>query len=349
IGLIASIDPWSAQVRRGLPRVAFFVALAQVCIGLVEWRGGMEVARFFWAGNFTIGSVGTQIDTLATVQDRIVAGTMSHYNIYAITLVFCIGIMVVDLLSARCMSWVIKSGAWAVVGASTVAVLLSQSRQAVLALAAAAVALGVHVWMRSARRESGAYVPKVALALIAVLLIAVASGRLPVGDRFGKLMQPGYWADQATRDRGYAITAVAPEVLTEVPLFGAGPGSFHTVAKDSEGAIGVARFGLDPKHSKYIGDVGWVLFAVQIGLIGLAFILAMFWLLLLAGRMSPGVSGALYWWFAVALAVGMLASAPLIYKPPSVMIWAVLGLAAQSVYGYSHSSAGPPAGFAPPV
>lgn len=332
IALIASLDPWSSSIRRGLPRVAFIVALVQVCIGIVEWRGGIEAARFFWAGNFTIGTVGTQADTLSTVQDRIVAGTMSHYNIYALSLVFWLGVMVIDLLITANANRGWKFAPWVVVAGSVLAVLLSQSRQSVVALLVAASSLGVFIWLRQSPRDSR--VPLAFLLVVALSVFTLTSGRFSVGDRFNQLMQPGYWAEQATRDRGYAVTAVVPRVLSETPLFGAGPGAFQTVTKNADTAAGVSRFDLDPARAKYVGDVGWALIATQGGLLSVTAVVCVLWLLFSAGRLARDLTGALYWWFASAFVVGMSASMPLIYKPPSILLWIVVGLAAHTKYRY---------------
>ena len=332
VGLVAAIEPWSGWIRARLATVAFPVALAQCSIGLVELLGGMRIATFFWAGTaFSLAGFDPGGDVLATVEDRIVAGTMGHYNQYAFVLLLLMGIMITDLLSRRVRQSGAVLGGWAVVGLSAVMIVLSQSRQNVIALAFCMVAFALMAWFRGApsqRRMAG-----VGLGVLLVLaLVAAASGRLAISERFGTIANASYWEDAQQADRGYAVTVIAPTALRANLLLGAGPGSFHPAGGNAGNSSGVSRFDLDTWHSRFVHDVGWAHFAAQLGLLGVLIVGTLGVLLLMGVRAEPGPDALMYVWTAVAFVTTMFGSNPLIYKPNSIILWCIFGLAAASIW-----------------
>ncbi len=332
IGLVAAIEPWSSWIRERLALVAFPLALAQSAVGLIELFGGMHLATFFWAGTtFALAGIKPQGDVLATVEDRIVAGTMGHYNIYAFLLLLLMGVMIADLLSGRVRNRIALLGGWTVVALSAAMIVLSQSRQNVLAMGVAILALGVIVWLRGSDEQRRT----VGMALLAVVLLAMlaaTSGRLAIADRFGRIAQAGYWEEQMHSDRGYAVTVIAPTALKSDPLLGAGPGAFHPSTGNPGYASGVDRFGLDHWQSKFVGDVGWAHFAAQVGLLGVLFVAMLGVLPLMGAKVERSTDSIVYAWTAAAFLTTMLGSNPLIYKPTSAVLWCIFGLASASIF-----------------
>ena len=146
---------------RSLAKIATVSLYIQASVGLAELLGGKGVASFFWPGRFTIGSIATQADTLAGVGNKVVAGTVGHYNQFGLLLVLYLSVMVgalflpQDLLSngwRRAMRLGVPIG--------LAAVLVSQSRQAIAVMILLA---GILVLSR-ARHATGRRIGAVALA-----------------------------------------------------------------------------------------------------------------------------------------------------------------------------------------
>lgn len=315
-----------ATVAAFLPQVATAVVFSQSLIGLAEYVGGPTVAAFFWTGQYALGAVTSQVDTLATVGGRVVAGTFGHYNVYGMTLVLWIGVLL-GALSERLEPSGVRSSLRALVLAlGSVMVLLSQSRQATIMLVGLYLAwlLGASVVSAKARMAG------VVSALGGVILVVVDAsvGIQALLSRVGDLGDAWFWTVQVAKNRGYVVTGVMTAILERAPMLGMGPGSFGTSYGSSLGPVGVSALGLDAVGSRFVGDVGWIALLSQVGVLGVG---AVVWLGLRIARVlrRPNLSGAVRYGGIAAmllLVVGMLASTPLTYKGPSSAFWVIVGL-----------------------
>jgi hypothetical protein len=331
-------------VIRGTPAVAMTMVITQSAIGIAQYLGGGPVARFFWPGQFAIGAVASQGDTLATVGTRIVSGTLGHYNLYAMVLVLWLGVLlgaVSDRWGSRSVSY--RGLLAAAIGVGSILVFLSQSRQGV-----AMLAMVYALWLaRSgtlAKRARG--VTLVAGVAAALYLVAdVGVGVEGIATRLASLGDGWFWTVEVAKSRGYVVTSVAPAVLARASILGIGPGTFVTSYGSSAGPTGVALLGLDAGASRFVGDVGWVSVFSQVGLLGTASVV---WLCLRGWRAArrPGLPGTVLYGGVAALAtlaIGMLASTPLTYKGPSSALWVLLGILLSSV-GPSTTTTSPDTG-----
>ena len=326
LALVAASLPWGSSVVRRLPTVALLVLAVESAIGLAEYVGGKSVAALFWPGNFTLGPIRTQADTLASVGDRLVAGTTGHYNIYGLLLVLCIAVVVSDLVGSGTRSSLRSGLTLAVAALGVVAVLLCGSRQAAICLVFVAAYAAVTL-LREGRlaRVGTAYV--VFGATLLVVAAATATGQLPIMSRVESLAQPNYFETQAAQDRGYAWAVTLPRMLQRSPMFGTGPGSLGGSYSNTLAPPGIAKLDLSPAQALYAADAGWVSAYAQLGLLGLAGyigLLAICLTLSMRGAVRS-VVGMRAWSLSVVLALGMLASSPLSYKPTAVLWWVLFG------------------------
>jgi len=315
-------------VLRLLPSVAIVVVLSQSLIGLMEYLGGPSVAAFFWTGQYALGGVASQVDTLPTVGNRLVAGTLGHYNAYGMTLTLWLGVLlgVVSESSGSSQARLRRITALTVAFGSLM-VVLSQSRQAAVILL-----LLYFIWLLGAGQAFSRWkFAGVAAGLTGILLGALnaSAGIEGLISRFGRFGDAWFWTVEVAKNRGYVITSVMSAVLESAPLFGLGPGSFGSSYGSAIGPSGVSALGLDALGASFVGDVGWIAVFSQVGALGVAVVI---WIgsRIFTGLRGPVVSCVTRYGGIAALlllAVGMLASSPLTYKGPSSAFWVLAGLA----------------------
>lgn len=346
LAMIASTEPWASKVARRLPGVTAIALALQLEVSLFERIGGLKAATVFWPGSFSLGRVTTAVTTLDTVEGRVVAGTLGHYNILGWYVFIASAVLVSWLLNRRIrhskvMWWTIL--AELVLAAAVV--MMTASRQAAFAAAAASLALGAYLLTGAAglrrSRAADAAPPSanrgraITVAGFVVVLALVAVAVTQAGgawSRYSAVFTPEYWRI-AGDNRGYVVQTLVPAVAERSPVVGMGPGSFGRVwAVDAvKPPSAIRRLKLDLHHARYISDVGWANLFGQVGILGTLSVIIVCIALLVAmvrGRRRPQLvalaGGAL-----VLLVIGNVASAPLTYKPISSLLWILIGLALQ--------------------
>ncbi len=317
-----------ATVVRLLPGVAMAVVLSQSLVGLAEYVGGAPIAAFFWTGQYALGVVTSQVDTLATVGGRVVAGTLGHYNAYGMTLTLWIGILLGTLAEGSESSGTRLPSLRALVAAfGSLMVLLSQSRQATIILAGVYLAWLLGAAVVSAKMRTAGVLA--ALAAVVFVVVDASVGLDALASRLADLGDAWFWTVQVAKNRGYVVSGVMMAVFERAPILGMGPGSFGTSYGSALGPVGVSALGLDAVGARFVGDVGWIALFSQVGGLGVG---AVVWLGFRIVRVlrRPKLAGAVRYGGIAAvllLVVGMLASTPLTYKGPSSAFWVIAGLA----------------------
>lgn len=347
LALVLVEDETRHCVLEGLGRIGSIVVLSQAAIGLAEYVGGTPVASFFWPGQFSLGAVSTAADTLSTVGSRVVAGTLGHYNQYGLVLVIWVAILLGHALD-RHKKESLRAPVWLslAIASGSVAVLLSQSRQA------AALLIVVYFFWMQVQDGIAKKLKRLGMVLATIIVVMAT----PLGDglfaligRFDLLADVWYWSVDVAKNRGYVLVTVSLATLGSAPILGLGPGSFGSSFAGAAGPTGVLALGLDPLASNFIGDVGWVSVLGQVGLLGVGCLL---WVLaiLIRSALSTGcpmmarLGGV---GVAAVLGVGMFASMPITYKSTSSLMWIVYGLvalcaAADLTSGKGHRPLGSP-------
>jgi hypothetical protein len=340
LAVVASIAPWSGRIAKRLAPVAAVILGIQIVVGLSEVAFGKTAAAFFWPGQYRIGAFKTAVNTLPRIENRFVAGTTGHYNLYGLLLVLLVTILLGRAFSRRPMPRRVRTILWVEIALGSVMILLSQSRQAA---AAYLLVLLLSAWWASRsgrdarlsgtlRTAIGAWGLPVRLAAAAVVVclgVGVVAISMPLLLRYRELLTSQYW-EKGSLNRGYAVTAVATAVMKADPVLGMGPGSFWTGnTSDGRVPIGVERLGLDPIYARYVEDVGWVNVFSQVGLIGVAALLTLVAFLvrvLRRARCRARQAFAAIGCLAILL-VGMMASTPIVSKPNSAVMWVLAGIA----------------------
>lgn len=355
LAAVALTDPWSSRIRAQLPYVAATALAFQIHVGVLELLFGRSAALFFWPGTFTLGRISTAVQTLSGVEGRYVAGTTGHYNILAWYLILAASVLVGFLASgeSRVPTWLRRLMTAEIVIAGGLLV-LTQSKQAFIVLVCILPLLVWYLMKHSAvfrtvvesvrlKFKSLATVIKVALAVVVVgallgTLIVASPVVTTLGRRYATLASRDYWRVTAD-NRGYAFAEIIPVVAKSAPLLGWGPGSFDAAWEIDlqRPSIAVKRGGLNPHHARYISDTGWANVFSQTGLLGLLAFLPLIIGLAVAmvrTRRIPSVAvpagGAL-----IVLALGMIATNSLTYKPTSSLLWVIAGL----TYAYLRDAA----------
>lgn len=326
LGVVMSVEPWRSQITSRLTVVAALGAGTQIVIGLLEWVGGSAVAQFFWPGQFSLGGVATQVDTLTTVGSKVVAGTMGHYNIYGLTMVMYVSVILGALcLSKDADSPVRRLPLLLVAVFGCLAIILSQSRQAIAILAVLLIALfGLFLWRgKRWQRWLAMAIPTIALIVLVVGAATFLDSSL---GRFSDLFRSSFWQQDTSANRGYVVSEVAPALLKHSPFLGLGPGSFG--GSSGTTMTGASELGLDLSRARFTGDVGWVSYLAQLGLMGVAtlFVLVCFVFSRVVRLMSRPREGLIALGLFGVLLFGMMASTPLSYKPTGSLIWLLSGL-----------------------
>jgi len=318
------------SAAKRLVLVALGSVAVQSVIGVIEFIGGPAVARIFWPGTATLGSVATQpFDTFASVGEQIVAGTMGHYNIlgaYA-TMGFCLVIGARKLLDPDG----VRRWPAALAALFALTVTLTLSRQSMGALMVAGVVVGLALGPR-ARRVVAAV--GVAGVFVAGISLAVRAGfALKLIERFAEATTVRYWQIAMSQNRGFVMATILPTALAFDFFLGAGPGSFGRSFAGAE-PIGVSRLSLPPGSNEFVVDVGFAAVGIQTGILGLAAFLGIIGTLAarslrLAQAEEPwhglGVAGL---GVAITVLLTNFASTPLIFKPTSALAWLVFGIVA---------------------
>lgn len=335
LGLAMAISDIRVVVVKRLPSLAVLIVLTQSVIAFAEYLGGRAVAEFFWPGQFSLGPIATQADTLKTVGSRVVAGTLGHYNILGMTIVLWLAVLLGAMSIARTDSHRVPLK-WSFVFATSlgaVVVLLSQSRQsfAMLLLLVLAWLLQANRFSERARTVSAVAVMMMVVSLSHTVSEAVKAFML----RIAQLGDRWFWAAEASKNRGYVLFEVTTAVFRRAPLLGLGPGSLGTSYASAAGPTGVAVLGLDPMSSRFVGDVGWVSVASQVGLFGVAALvrLAAIMTKSVLGEKSYGLRRFAAVGCLLILGIGMFASTPLTYKAPSSLFWVLAGVGLAQQHG----------------
>lgn len=331
IGIIVSMEPWRTRIARRLPIVILIVASTQLVAGLAQAINLPGAAEFFWPGQFSIGAVSTQTDTLLDAGNRIVAGMTSHPNILAQLLVLCAGFAAGHALTDSNSPKGQRAGFWVVTFLCIAIVVLTRSRQAISMALILVAFIQWQVWRQGsmAQRWLSIAAPIGSFLAAAYSLTNVI---LPTIERFAVIGDASFWYVEVAKNRGYVATEVLSNIVARAPVFGAGPGSFGSSFGGSFGPEGAGRFSLDSAASSFIGDVGWVSVYAQVGVIGLLGVGVMVYAAAAGLRGSAGDIRLRLIMLSVflVLVIGMTASTPLIYKPVSVLIWLFLGLHAHA-------------------
>jgi hypothetical protein len=316
-----------------LVRIAALSLIAQSCIGLLELLGGSTVALFFWPGQYSIGVISTQVDTFASVSGKIVAGTVGHYNQYALLLVLYMSVVAGALMQSHEFGPAWRRAMIGSIGLGVVAVGASQSRQAI-----AVLLVCLSYWLVStSRRDEASAQGRWVYAVIGVAVVLGIAGAsefiaMAVG-RFGQLSDALFWTEQVARNRGYAVSVVAPRVLSAAPFFGLGPGSFGATFTSDTGPAGAALLALDAVSTRFVGDVGWVSILSQTGLLGVvAWVAQIGWLTRAAlSRVLAVHLRSVSLGLALVMGIGLFASSPMIYKSTSAWYWYSYGVVGSAV------------------
>jgi hypothetical protein len=339
VALVASLEPWHTTIRRHIFLVVGLTVLIQGLAGVAEYVKGYTVAHMLWPGQFSLGAVQTQTNTLTTATERLVVGTTGHYNILALCMLLSAGALAGSLLARPGDLLYVRMerhpAALLLLLFALATVLISQSRQGAASVVLFAV-LGSFFFLRNTSLKRMA----TAFLLLAAATLAITLGgyvlAAPLMRRLGELRTTEFWHTFAL-SRGYSIDVVRATFRAS-PVFGMGPGSFgHSVVNSLAIPSGVSRLGLNPQYAFYVIDVGWADLFAQLGLFGVA-ALALIPAYLVAVLFRKGHDVSLRVLAAAMLAflvVGMTFSTPLTYKSTSGLFWLVLGLA---VTGRSETS-----------
>jgi hypothetical protein len=310
-------------------------AVLESLVAVAEFIGGSAVIAFFAPASVVVG--GREFVRYSAITTGGVAGTLAFYNNYglycALAAVVCGGALIIisdtPSLKDKVSIGVKRLLAFAVLG-SVVGTLISQSRQSIIALAAAGVVI---LFVVGIRRIGNRLIPILfggAVLVLATLLVPSLAGPLAwIPERFQQVTS-GVAVNQSLQtDRLFAVSRVVPAALSVNPLLGLGPGALASSAKLGSTA---SVLGLSAQGILYSQDVGWAGMLVQLGLLGFSTVAGLLLALVRRARQlfksgafdhgaAATVLGAMTVW-----GLGMSASSMLFVRAVSLILWTIAGL-----------------------